>query len=303
MTEHREDKAFKDYLGGRSRLSDSYARLKDVGPPEDLDRRILAEARREVERRSRKTMRWWRPWPALATLAVACIAVIVSLDLLRTQSIELSHAPRDSIGQLEMPVDDADAGRAADFAAAEKDEGVASLQDVAREEFAELAAGPGATQAETRRQDPVSGRLVESSGQETQKVKFAARAVAPAAVAKATDLQEAEVPADQAVAIGDALAIARERVYKRRREASEHPVEPTPEADRNTRTLSQPVASAPGTRPATSILSDDPELWLEFIDVLMEQGAEDLAAEQARLFSDTFPERTLDARHEALLAD
>lgn len=304
MTEHKEDKAFEGYLNGRSPLSDSYARLKDVGPSTELDRRILAEARREVSQRGKKTARGWRPWPALATIAVAGIAVIVSLDLLRTQSLEVRQATDGPIDRLEILEDGAAPGRSADVAAAERDIGFASLKSVAREETAEQAPVPKATPAESPLQDPGPDRLVKSSGQGADEARVTARAVTPATLAEGKDQENAGVPADQDVAIAEALAIARERVRERRREAYAGAMESVPEADRSARIQAQPVASAPiSQRPATTVLNKDPELWLEVIDVLIEQGLEDFAAVQARLFRDTFPERPLEARHEALLTD
>jgi hypothetical protein len=304
VTEHREDKAFEDYLDGRSPLSDSYARLRAAGPSEALDRRILAEARREVGHRDRKTARWRRPWPALATLAVACIAVVVSLDLLRTQSFELRRATDTPVGEIRKLADDAATGRSAEGAAAEHDAGVASLKSVAPEEAAGQAAFQSLSPAEPRREDPRPSRLIGLSGQGADESGIAARAVAPTAFPREADQADAGIPADTDAALANALAIASERVRERRREAHESRTEPAPEAHRDTRVQAQPVASTPASRwPTTGVLEEDPELWLELIDVLMEQGLDESAAVQTQLFRDTFPGHPLEARHEALLTD
>lgn len=347
MTERREDKAFEDFLDGRSPLSESYARLKDVEPPAGIDRRILAEARAEAREAarssSRRTASWWRPWPALATVVITGMAVMLSLDLLRTQSFEMVQMPVESpsrsvsarLPSAEVSTLEQDGPAAAPPATATDDEDGVMLEKRTRK----YAVSPDTTrtrisaqmtelltETDESRPEEVPSAQAPADPDETDASRFTTRqsvdaaglsaahksatgnqaagqvlGQAPATARSMTAVTEA---AQQAV-MKDALAVAKRRVDERRSEKRERDFAQVTQGEPSPSRMSaaMPPPQAEGEHLPTSALSEDPELWLEFIDVLVEEGHEDLATEETQAFKKAFPDRALAPRHETLLGD
>ena len=160
------------------------------------------------------------------------------------------------------------------------------------------------------------GRSIRNSFQSTSCAVTVSGSSAVAAVSQYSAADESgtlpgsDLPADLAAGdpeerarIAEALALATERMRLRR------PPSPT-----RTRTSVPDSRETPAAVPAsradmaeqtssTVTLEDDPELWLEFIDVLTETGMRGHAAEMTRRYRDAFPGRPLDPRHEALLEE
>lgn len=99
MTHERDDnqgeRDFAAYLEGDSEVSQSYARLKGVAPPEALDQAILAQARAAAdETRGHRHVPFWASWSSrIAAVAIVTLAVAVTLRLAvvpdeRSQSME-----------------------------------------------------------------------------------------------------------------------------------------------------------------------------------------------------------------------
>jgi len=99
VTHERDDnqgeRDFAAYLEGDSEVSQSYARLKGVAPPEALDQAILAQARAAAdETRGHRHVPFWASWSSrIAAVAIVTLAVAVTLRLAvvpdeRSQSME-----------------------------------------------------------------------------------------------------------------------------------------------------------------------------------------------------------------------
>jgi hypothetical protein len=333
VTEQRDDKAFEDYLDGRSPLSDSYARLKGVGPSEDLDQRVLAEARRAADQHRTRAKRWWRPWPALATIAVAGIAALLTLDLLGpgapTRNAMESTSGRLPVASPPSISPNGPARRAAGEPSTHEDRAGAALKSAAGDRTADEAPVSSLSPVQAETLDPPPGTPAALTGVRREEfadrpsrsetrglAPDAGRSSAVAAVSQYSAADESgtlpgsDLPADLAAGdpeerarIAEALALATERMRLRR------PPSPT-----RTRTSVPDSRETPAAVPAsradmaeqtssTVTLEDDPELWLEFIDVLTETGMRGHAAEMTRRYRDAFPGRPLDPRHEALLEE
>ena len=86
MTDHIEDKDFEKYLDGDSRVSRSYAHLKELQPPETLDRAILDQARREASKANGnwRTSRWnrWLSSLSIAAVVTLTLALVLRMELM-----------------------------------------------------------------------------------------------------------------------------------------------------------------------------------------------------------------------------
>lgn len=331
MTEHRDDRAFEDYLDGRSPLSESYARLKGVGPSEDLDRRVLAEARRAAGRQRTRVKRWWRPWPALATIAVAGIAALLTLDLLgpgapTRNAMESISAPMPAASPPTISPD-GPAGRAAGEPSTHEDQ-AAALKSAAGDRPAGEALVSSLSRGEAKTPEPAGNpaALAEVRREESadHPSRSESRAMAPdagsassgAAVSQYSAADESrtlpgsDLPAELAAGdpegrarIAEALALANERIRIRRPGATTQIRAPLSDTRESPAVVPASRPEAEGLTPSTGTLDDDPELWLEFIDVLEEMGMRGPAAEMTRRYRDAFPGRPLDPRHQALLEE
>jgi hypothetical protein len=86
------DKEYKDYLAGRSSVSQLYQKMQTDGPASQTDETILAAARREVDSKPRSVSPFGYRWMVPASLA-AVLVLTVSIIMLQPPSIESTSGP------------------------------------------------------------------------------------------------------------------------------------------------------------------------------------------------------------------
>ncbi len=86
MTDDMNEKLLHEYLEGRSPVSDAYQAAEKSGPPPELDRAVLAEARAEARAAARAgrdigSPRWqaWLMPVSLAATVTLCIALVAEV--------------------------------------------------------------------------------------------------------------------------------------------------------------------------------------------------------------------------------
>ncbi len=91
MTDDMNEKLLQEYLEGRSPVSDAYQAAEKSGPPPELDRAVLAEARAAARSGRDIGSPRWQAWlmpaslAATVTLCIALVAEVIVFDpLLRT---------------------------------------------------------------------------------------------------------------------------------------------------------------------------------------------------------------------------
>ncbi len=91
MTDDMNEKLLKEYLEGRSPVSDAYQAAEKSGPPPELDRAVLAEARAAARAGRDIGSPRWQAWlmpvslAATVTLCIALVAEVIVFDpLLKT---------------------------------------------------------------------------------------------------------------------------------------------------------------------------------------------------------------------------
>ncbi len=91
MTDDMNEKLLQEYLEGRSPVSDAYQAAEKSGPPPELDRAVLAEARAAARAGRDIGSPRWQAWlmpvslAATVTLCIALVAEVIVFDpLLKT---------------------------------------------------------------------------------------------------------------------------------------------------------------------------------------------------------------------------
>ena len=91
MTDDMNEKLLQEYLEGRSPVSDAYQAAEKSGPPPELDRAVLAEARAAARAGRDSSSPRWQAWlmpaslAATVTLCIALVAEVIVFDpLLKT---------------------------------------------------------------------------------------------------------------------------------------------------------------------------------------------------------------------------
>ncbi len=82
MTDDMNEKLLQEYLEGRSLVSDTYQAAEKSGPPPELDRAVLAEARAAARAARDSSSPRWQAWLMPASLAATvalCIALVAEV--------------------------------------------------------------------------------------------------------------------------------------------------------------------------------------------------------------------------------
>ena len=107
MTDDMNEKLLQEYLEGRSPVSDAYQAAEKSGPPPELDRAVLAEARAAARAGHDSSSPRWQAWlmpaslAATVTLCIALVAEVVVFDPL----LKTADSPQTFSDMLEAEAD------------------------------------------------------------------------------------------------------------------------------------------------------------------------------------------------------
>ena len=107
MTDDMNEKLLQEYLEGRSPVSDAYQAAEKSGPPPELDRAVLAEARAAARAGRDSSSPRWQAWlmpaslAATVTLCIALVAEVVVFDPL----LKTADSPQTFSDMLEAEAD------------------------------------------------------------------------------------------------------------------------------------------------------------------------------------------------------
>ena len=285
MTHERDDKRserdFEAYLEGDSEVSQSYARLKGVEPPEFLDRAVLAQAEAAAdETRGRRRRPFWLSWsPRIAAVAVVTLAVAVTL--------RLAVVPERTPQALERDLSSPTAGRAASLPVADADSPNQKLNDSVGKSMSMTEAEEQLESDEVRRMPDPSDRgsliiLRQSNSLGRPREYAAAELSSPAAAPPGSEDEAVPVPpAGPAAGYNDASA----RTDSPDVGVSEGPT----------------VAGQEDTDPRP--WRTDPERWLEYVDRLIEDRDDEAVRRELAAFREDWPDVELAERYETWLVD
>ncbi len=79
MTDDMNEKLLQEYLEGRSPVSDAYEAAEKPGPPAELDRAVLAEARAAARATGSPQWQTWLMPASLAATVTLCIALVTEV--------------------------------------------------------------------------------------------------------------------------------------------------------------------------------------------------------------------------------
>jgi hypothetical protein len=337
VTHERDDKRserdFEAYLEGDSEVSQSYARLKGVEPPEFLDRAVLAQAEAAAdETRGRRRRPFWSSWsPRIAAVAVVTLAVAVTL--------RLAVVPERTPQALERDLSSPTAGRAASLPVADADSPDQKLNDSVGTSMAMTEAEEQLELSEVRslereRSSATAGRAaslpVADADSPNQKLNDS--------VGKSMSMTEAEEqlesdevrpmpdPSDPGslITLMQSYSLGRPREYAAAElsspaaapPGSEDEAVPVPPAgpaagynDASARTDSPDVGVSEGPTVAGQEDTDprpwrtDPERWLEYVDRLIEDRDDEAVRRELAAFREDWPDVELAERYETWLVD
>ena len=310
MTDHIEDKDFEKYLDGQSRVSRGYARLKELEPPEAMDRAILGHARREAGKANGnwRASRWnrWMSSFSIAAVVTLALALVLRVELAPDAVLMDSHLSASYMAEYEMdtdlvrlvPATDETAAKAvAELNLAESGEGMAS-GGTAQADGGRAWDLPGERVDDDFANEPVvAARMkAEASGQ----TLMDSPASKPQAAALARAPAETEI-ADKKMAVQSMNTVTGSRIERVDVEG------PSPAAviDRNN---SDKAAGLRAERQAfLRSVRDDPALaqqrystpddWLIDIDLLLDEGRTVDARDELEVFKLAYPEFELKKRY------
>lgn len=337
MTHERDDnqgeRDFAAYLEGDSEVSQSYARLKGVAPPEALDQAILAQARAAAdETRGHRHVPFWASWSSrIAAVAIVTLAVAVTLRLAvvpdeRSQSME-----RD----LTMTVRDREAAFAAESRPQNTDLKTVSGDRESRTGSGALSEGTPAEEVDRidPYSDPVAVLLGQSQllairrndvpealpegGNEDAARQLEKYDVAPgqgrvdtppSAMSMQADIERPERSAGVVAPppVAEMAVAADEAVPTLPASPADEKFAETPGPD----SPEEPAYEAPLTASGASPGNDerlpwraDPKGWLEYVDRLIEDEDDEAVRRELAAFREDWPDIELAERYETWLGD
>ena len=152
MTDDMNEKLLREYLEGRSPVSDAYQAAEKSGPPPELDRAVLAEAQAAARAGRDTGAPHWQAWlmpvslAATVTLCIALVTEVIVLDPL----LKTADSPQTFSDTLEA---EADAPVASSATAGRE----SSAQEMLEQELQRLADAIEAKQERDGRLDEVAG--------------------------------------------------------------------------------------------------------------------------------------------------
>ena len=294
----RGERDFEAYLEGDSEVSKSYARLKDVEPPMALDRSVLAQAKTAAdETRRRRRPPFWASWSSrIAGVAVVTLAVAVTLRLAivpetlqRPMPIERERtafgedtAFLDKDSQALVPGADT---HSPDRVARAQSEGLMeeALEQTARQfEKYDVMSGQGRNDLESP---------VRSMQADVDRSKRSAAAAPPSGAVTAMAADEAAPAPSASPAGGNGESFSRPDSLDMPRV---HALSVKPQLDAS--------GAAPGEWEYTPWRAD-PDSWLEYIDLLIEDSDEEAVRQELAAFREDWPDVELAERYEKWLGD
>jgi len=345
VTEDRKhtlsEQDFEAYLDGRSSVSRSYARLRELEPPAALDRSVLEQARSAVRRRPGRPT-FWSHWSTrVAAAAVVVLAVGVALQF-RTAPLtgdEPAGAPRGpaagrqvehldwatrnaAVPEARTPIEIKRRSAAAETARSDNDHPArtAADSDAGRGlATSATASGPEPPLPASRRREAIPhqfnvGARRDASetgepGPEAPRFPPASTPADDAAGATTTPELESVRPVvrDEPADDGEEAQVSEAARAIDEAQASEE-TRATEEARK--RALLAAYRKSELNRPKallavfpTAPWRDDPETWLKLVDALLEEGDEDAARRELEDFVEAWPDYTLGPRYESWLAE
>ncbi len=322
MTDHVEDKDYEKYLDGESRVSRSYARLKELEPPETLDRAILDQARREAGKANGnwRASRWNRWLSSFSIAAVVTLALALVLRVELAPETQLT-APESSVSFLRQHKADSDL---MELAAADEETAAFASGELNQVLSKETMAG-GTAQADGGRAWDLPGERVDDDfasepvAAAKMKAEFSGQTLmdSPARKPQAAQLARRETLASNepqtlsspSATIGSAAAEsesdldeARGRMLAKQSRADEKSDQANANglaALRDNATIERQVfLQSVRDDPAFALqLYGTPDDWLKDIDLLLDDGRTDDARDELEVFKLAYPEFELKKRY------
>ncbi len=288
MTKRHEqeltEREFEDFLEGRSEVARGYDRLRDVEPPQALDRAVLERARAAASGPRRRPA-FWSHWSSrLAVAAVVVLAVAVTLQLRpgpETIPVAMDEgAGSGAAGSVTMDDSASPAPAVAEGAPARSGEGYADNT------------GPRA---------PEEGERVSGSTEQTVQHELAMEESAIMADSATTMPSRAEIEASAALlgATADEADPEARGAQRRLDLLAAYDSHRAPQrAAAESLAMSAKSASAPPSAPsARPSWREDPDDWLILVDALLEAGREAEARAELAGLVETWPDHPVDPRY------
>jgi hypothetical protein len=227
------DEKFEAYLAGKSLVSEKYAELRDVEPPEDLDAVILAEAARAAKTHSHATptRRWVIPVSVAATVMI-CFSLVwnilreVPTGIATDQAVDaLIPADRfDAPASLESLSAKARPAAPAEKKASVSPDSVGRVAESAQILPQAVVQSPGRLDKDDRQAGATMDEAAASGGREMSGVTATAskpqERIADASLSMSRDRLEA-TDSDQLTALGQMMEVVTDYLYAEAAEAEE----------------------------------------------------------------------------------
>jgi hypothetical protein len=294
-----DDKAFDEYLGRESQVSQRYRALEADAVPEHLDAKVLAQAKdalaeaadelSRVRSRRRRLLQWSVP-AAVAASALLVVSIVIRsgtqheiTPVASPSQVSAPPPPRPMESPAAKPERAEKQQSPTVVMIAPPRDAVTEFSSLARAPASESTARSDASNSAAREEAVVSGL---SSGFQTEPtVPLPAAAPPSAAAALAREQDSFEERSAQRVQDVPALQAKRERQT---------------ELEQVTVTSSRPVVAAQDAPMAISSVQAedivvtaarrDPALWLEYIRELRRDGKDADADEEWKQFREAYPE-------------